>query len=716
MARQKIAVLGGGTGSMAAVWALTQLPDWEERFEITVYQMGWRLGGKGASGRNAARHMRIEEHGLHVWAGFYENAFRLIREVYDDFEPPEGSPIQTWRDAFLPQHEVIVEEFVGGEWVHWPVDWPPRPGQPGDSGYEPPHVWGYIVRLLSWLVEAFLESPLYEDAPIERGGVASLWEELTGGDDRDEVTPQTPRELGVLGGLRHLAPTQLVKAAHDFAGWLSGDVLHHLGADHIRLIHLLEEALEVLREDFYEELDEHDDARRLYYALDMGMGMVKGLIGDQVIFRGWDSIDDQEWSEWMRRWGVSDYTLDGVAVRGLYDYVFGFPDGDFERPRLAAGTATHGMLRLAFDGRGAIFFFMAAGMGDIVYAPLYRVLERRGVRFRFFSKVENLGLSDDAQRVDTITLTEQATLTSGDPFGYEPLEDIKGVWSWPSTPRFEQLEQGEELERRGINLESNWADWDGVGTLELERGRDFDEVILGIPPTSFPYICPELMQADSQFKRMVQGLESTQTQAVQLWFGADRARLGAPSRPVVVTGYVDPINTWSDMTHLIPREEWGGEEEVHYVAYFCGPMTDADPIPDFDDHDFPARELARVKDTAIAWMRSNAAHIWKESGSAISPAGLDWDLLAGPGSGVERMDAQYFRANIDPSERYILSVPGSTRQRLRAGESGFENVYLAGDWVYTSLSAGCIECAVMGGLHAAEAVSGDRVEITDRAY
>ena len=37
---------------MAAVWALTQLPNWNDDYEITVYQMGWRLGGKGASGRD----------------------------------------------------------------------------------------------------------------------------------------------------------------------------------------------------------------------------------------------------------------------------------------------------------------------------------------------------------------------------------------------------------------------------------------------------------------------------------------------------------------------------------------------------------------------------------------------------------------------------------------------------------------------------------------
>ena len=45
-----------------------------------VYEKSWRLGGKGASGRDADG--RILEHGLHVWLGFYENAFRMMRECY----------------------------------------------------------------------------------------------------------------------------------------------------------------------------------------------------------------------------------------------------------------------------------------------------------------------------------------------------------------------------------------------------------------------------------------------------------------------------------------------------------------------------------------------------------------------------------------------------------------------------------------------------------
>ena len=64
---------------MAAAFELTR-PTHRGKYQVTVYQVGWRLGGKGASGRGPAD--RIEEHGIHIWMGFYENAFRLLRECY----------------------------------------------------------------------------------------------------------------------------------------------------------------------------------------------------------------------------------------------------------------------------------------------------------------------------------------------------------------------------------------------------------------------------------------------------------------------------------------------------------------------------------------------------------------------------------------------------------------------------------------------------------
>src|SRR5690348_7806899 len=100
--RTKVAVLGGGCGGIAAAFWLTSRPDLRERFDVTVYNQGWRLGGKGASGRNLHNHARIEEHGLHAWLGWYETAFRTIRACYDEWLKEDDNPFRTWRDAFTP--------------------------------------------------------------------------------------------------------------------------------------------------------------------------------------------------------------------------------------------------------------------------------------------------------------------------------------------------------------------------------------------------------------------------------------------------------------------------------------------------------------------------------------------------------------------------------------------------------------------------------------
>jgi len=39
---------------------------------------------------------------------------------------------------------------------------------------------------------------------------------------------------------------------------------------------------------------------------------------------------------------------------------------------------------------------------------------------------------------------------------------------------------------------------------------------------------------------------------------------------------------------------------------------------------------------------------------------------------------RYWRANVDPAERYVLSPSGSTKHRLAAGKSGFANLFLPG--------------------------------------
>src|SRR6266478_1657177 len=84
---KKVAILGGGVAALAAAFELSD-PRHGGAFEVTLHQLGWRLGGKCASGRDmdARFQFRIKEHGPHIFFGFYDNGFALLREAYAELE------------------------------------------------------------------------------------------------------------------------------------------------------------------------------------------------------------------------------------------------------------------------------------------------------------------------------------------------------------------------------------------------------------------------------------------------------------------------------------------------------------------------------------------------------------------------------------------------------------------------------------------------------
>src|SRR5262249_12973266 len=117
-----------------------------------------------------------------------------------------------------------------------------------------------------------------------------------------------------------------------------------------------------------------------------------------------------------------------------------------------------------------------------------------------------------------------------------------------------------------------------------------------------------------------------------------------------------------------------------------------------------------TKAAAIDFLNKYARHLWPKAATAAS---FQWDLLMDSQGrrGATRFDSQYWVANIDPSERYVLAAPGNARVRLRPNESGFKNLFLAGDWTRNGLSVGCVESAVMSGMQASRAISGYPKEV-----
>jgi uncharacterized protein with NAD-binding domain and iron-sulfur cluster len=148
----KVAVVGGGCAAISAAFELSRHAH-NGKYEITIYQQGWRLGGKGASGRGPAD--RIEEHGLHLWMGSYENAFRLIRECYAELKRDRRKcRIADWRDGFSPAPFIgLAERSRTGTYWNFLSYFPPGDGLPGDplSENDPFTVTSYLARTASIL-------------------------------------------------------------------------------------------------------------------------------------------------------------------------------------------------------------------------------------------------------------------------------------------------------------------------------------------------------------------------------------------------------------------------------------------------------------------------------------------------------------------------------------------------------------------------------------
>nr|MDQ2732897.1 NAD(P)-binding protein [Armatimonadota bacterium] len=698
--KQKIAILGGGMGSMATAVALTSEPNWQDRYEITVYQLGWRLGGKGASGRGD--HERIEEHGLHIWMGFYNNAFRMIQDAYAELNRPPESPLATWDQAFKQHSFLVVEEHIEDEWKPWAVNFPTNGDVPGKGG-ELPSLWGYITLSLQKLHKHFLDvialkAELHDDpVPTEPCGDApptlkhpSWLHRLR--EDFDLALDLCAVSLGAL----------YLESAHQLASRLPPPEKNGDPAIHRRILEPLSEFMGWLNTKVEQHITGDDLLRRLFIVADIVLTCIRGIIEEGVLYRPeeLDYLDQYDLMEWLQKHGASEVSYKSAPVRGTYDLVFAFRNGEVDKPSFAAGVAIRSMLRICLTYKGAIFWKMQAGMGDTVFGPIYAVLKNRGVKFEFFHRTKNLILSEDKKSIAAVEIGRQVTLKNPE---YNPLVDVLGLPCWPSKPNFEQLEEGEDLKAQNIDLESFWTPWKDVEERTLKVGKDFDKVVLGISLGSLPYVCPELIAESSVWQEMVQKVETVRTMAMQLWLLRNLADLGWAMKSPVIDAYADPQNTWADMSHLLCREVWPADCNPLNIAYFCGPLEGG--TPDATELSTPQIESEKVKQLSIDWLNKFMGKLWPKASPSDNPAGLDWRLLADctNAEGEARFDSQFWGANINPWQRYVLSVAGGTEARIRPGESGFKNLVLAGDWTRNNLNVGCVEATVMSGLQACHA-------------
>ncbi len=725
MAKKRVAILGGGMSSLVTAFELTSRPGWQNDLEITVYQTGFRLGGKGASGRNPDMHDRIEEHGLHIMFGFYDNVFRVMKQAYSEMGRAPTQPLATWQDAFKPHDLIVMMEKVGDEFLPWAVSPPRNDIEPGTAG-STLGPFDYLLKLLDLANQRFhawaAASPHASVAaaarklcdqvdlgPVRRivGAIVDAGEAVV--DEAVDLVESLGQGLWhavaplLTGGIERvtsLGELAYLDLAHCFAGGAPGAAeLRSIGWLLRRFLSWLWNEVE----DFSTEF------RRLRIEIDFALTVAIGLLEDDVLVPpiDWFKIDHWDFRAWLAHHGARAETIQSPLVDGLYDAIFS------TNAPMAAGTIVHLLLCMGFNYKTAVNFKMQAGMGDTVFTPLYLTLKRRGVRFEFFQCVNEIKLSSGPgpRRVERIEIGVQATLKK-DVKEYDPLVNVKDLLSWPSVPRYEQLEQGEQLAHKRIDLEDWWTDWKDVGERTLVVDQDFDVCVLGISVAAFKYICKDMIDdpANPRFKAMVDGIATCQTAAAQLWFGPSLAQTGWPTslpEPIQIP-YVEPLDTWCDMTQLLVRESWPASAPVGSCHYLCSNLVDVEPLPPRDQHDYARRQNQRVHDLTVKWLSENVRWLWPKATMPADPNQLNWWWLVDVKNrdGVERFEAQFWHAPVSPSERYNLSVPGSSRVRLRAHEAGYANLVLTGDWTLTSLSAGCLEAATMAGIASANAVDG----------
>ncbi|MEP6733537.1 MAG: FAD-dependent oxidoreductase [bacterium] len=680
----RVAVIGGGCASLTTAFELTR-PELAGRYDVTVYQLGWRLGGKGASGRGVAD--RIEEHGLHLWMGFYENAFRLMRDCYSELPVVPGRRLRTWQEAFVPAPDVAVaDRLPNGHWDFWRAHFPAGRGLPGDplDSNSPFTVSGYL-RQSAMLIGELLRS-------------ARDLESLRGVPSADTLLRYG--QLATAAALFEASDT--LRQALD--AWLP----QMMQAPSAALVRLIESFASAARRQLEQIVSADDELRRIWQVIDLILAILRGatLNGMALDARGFDAINAYDWREWLRMNGASEQSLDSGFMRGIYDLAFAFEDGDVKRPSLAAGVALRGAMRMFFTYRGSLFWRMSAGMGDVVFAPLYEVLKARGVRFEFFHRLRDVRLAParkgETPYVEALELDVQAKVRGNRE--YQPLVDVHGVSCWPSRPDYSQLIGGAKLAREQRDFEAHHEER-RASRKTLRVGTDFDFVVLGVSIGAIPHVARELVERDAKWAEMVRHVKSVPTQAMQLWMRESMKALGWPHPPSNLSGFVEPFDTWADMEHLIPEESWSGR--VASIAYFCSVLPDATPADGDVSLEFVRGQRALVRENGIRFLDEHVGALWPH---ALTRRGFRWELLASEDKrdrlrGRQRFDAQFWSANVNPSDRYVLSLPGSLEYRLSPLDMSFDNLTIAGDWTATGLDTGCIESAVMSGRLAAHALS-----------
>jgi uncharacterized protein with NAD-binding domain and iron-sulfur cluster len=716
--KRRIVIIGGGMAGLAAAFDLSRTQALRDQFDVTIYQLGWRLGGKAASGRLPDG--RIAEHGLHVWFGCYENAFELVRAAYEAWTPHKNQAITKWEDAFEKQSFTVIgsgdqAEFAG-------IRWREAPGSPGDGG-SPLEFWPCVTWLLQVIDDQFRGMKPFYDFPFLQIPVdiavllaeADVKIDLAPDIGIEGAVPRDPQSrFGLLAPFGEslaattrwaasLTRTPTLRTAKQLRGF----------ARFLRLV-----SARVWNDDAFKTKRHSKFLREL---IEIGTALVKGVIIDmQIEGSSVGDLDELDFRDWLCGIGAHREAVFGSSiVQSLYNTTFQYLEGDKRRPSLGAGSAAQVSLRLFGGYKDAFLYESTAGLGEVVVAPIYGALCKWGVKFLFFHKLTRFELNDAGDAIAQIHFDQQVELSVET---YEPTikpePRFANLECWPDAPRWEQIKNRKSLE--GLDLESYWCDQKTPDPVVLSQGSDFDEAVLAVsigafkPTKNAPGPCAELIAASRRFRKMTNAASLVPTVSLQAWCRRTLKDMRWPPPDLVnedenhspMSNGPSPLNIWADRTVVLSRENWSAANPApKSLQYLCDAFETSLYKAPPTRADVPKIAKAHARRLAVEWLEQKSRVLWPPARPGDR---FDWKLLFDTKrrTNEHRIDYQVIKANVDPWACCAGSPAGSTRWRLPADGSRFAHLFLAGAWIETGFNVECIEAAVMSGRQAARAIAG----------
>lgn len=536
--RRRVAVLGGGAASCAAAFHLAA----SDELEVTLYAPGFRLGEPTPPGVGEPPAI----------PGFYDNALRMVREVYERAGLPLPRGEAPWSVGELSRGEGPLAEALAGTLTLGPEGGPPvssasapneaRPGEvPRDDRGGPP---GFARALKLVFTQAIEYARALHSADAKPTDDSRRIEDESSPDVLDRLLDRVEEGFERVVRVEEWALYQALDRALDTVEKAAAAEVTEAVASNTAVIRGLTRVLRRLRtmarRRFADARDDDPQRWAAWSGLDVMLTIAIGVFTERVVH--FDVLDEVDLRQWLVAQGLAPGNEHGPLVQALVR-ALGGSEAPGAGPMIAAGVGLRWLV-LSMDYRGFPGYVPREGAGPDLFAPYVRALRAQGVELRFFHRVEGLEIDREGEtrRLRSVRLRRQATVAKG-PGAYDPLWMSPGDDGprWPDRPDYAQLEGGEALREHDPEAEA----WPGEQAVELRAGEDFELCVCGVPRTAVPALVGDLTERDS-------------------------AAYSEPWAQMIATLAIEPPPPGSLALRLGPSESWVQD------LWLCGDWTRTD--------------------------------------------------------------------------------------------------------------------------------------------